>query len=300
MSVLAKWRESRAVRKFMRDKAAIASLVVIGAYTLIFLWTVFTNLDADHVNSKKPQELSWLQQYTKDTGEAHASPSGKYWLGTDRLGRDITKRVLVSVNVAFKIGLVTAFIACFIGLIMGGLAGYFGGWVDLVITWIYSVFSSIPYIVLLLLIAAIFRESDGLTGLYVAFGVSFWIGPARVVRGEIMKLKELEYVQAAIAMGNSRIVVLFKHVIPNTMHLIFVYFSLLFIGAIKSEVILTFLGLGVKGMPSWGLMISDAKAEITSGIWGQMLGASLALFVLVYAFNIFTDALQDALDPKHQ
>jgi peptide/nickel transport system permease protein len=183
----------------------------------------------------------------------------------------------------------------------------------LIITWIYSVFSSIPYIVLVLLIAAVVRAQSevilpvaavlgldpGLIGLYLAFSLTFWIGPARVVRGEVMKIKEMEYVQAARALGNSRMRILFRHVLPNTMHLIFVYFSLIFIGAIKSEVILTFLGLGVKNMPSWGGMISDASKEIIGGIWWQMIGASLALFLLVYAFNIFTDALQDALDPKH-
>jgi peptide/nickel transport system permease protein len=299
------------------------------------------------MQQKKPAALSWLQRYNQDTGRAYAQPV--WWaankkeraiigtlnpylpfasgwvksellsherrglLGTDRLGRDIFKRVLVSVNVAFKIGLVTALIACFLGLLFGGIAGFFGGWVDLIITWIYSVFSSIPYIVLVLLIAAVVRAQSevilpvaavlgldpGLIGLYLAFSLTFWIGPARVVRGEVMKIKEMEYVQAARALGNSRMRILFRHVLPNTMHLIFVYFSLIFIGAIKSEVILTFLGLGVKNMPSWGGMISDASKEIIGGIWWQMIGASLALFLLVYAFNIFTDALQDALDPKH-
>jgi len=282
---------------------------------------------------KPPEELGWLSRYNQDLGFAYAKPA--WWganerertivsllipqmplaakwvrqeimghsrrglLGSDRLGRDIFKRVLVSVNVAFKIGFVTALIACFIGLLLGGIAGFFGGWVDLFITYIYSVFSAVPYIVLVLLIAAIFRDSPGLLGLYVAFGATFWIGPARVVRGEVLKIKQMEYVQAAWALGNSRMRILIRHVLPNTMHLIFVYFSLIFIGAIKSEVILTFLGLGVKNMPSWGGMISDASKEIIGGFWWQMIGASVALFFLVYAFNIFTDALQDALDPKH-
>lgn len=281
-----------------------------------------------------PAALNWLQRYNQDTGQAFAKPfwwrantkeqaiiqtlspyvlvGGESWvkevvlshdrrglLGSDRLGRDIFKRTLVSINVAFKIGLVTALIACFIGLILGGIAGFFGGWLDLLITWLYSVFSSIPYIVLVLLIAAMTRDQPGLISLYIAFGLTFWIGPARVVRGEVMKIKQMEYVQAARALGNSPFRILVKHILPNTMYLIFVYFSLIFIGAIKSEVILTFLGLGVKGMPSWGSMISDASKEIIGGFWWQMLGASFALFLLVYAFNIFTDALQDALDPKH-
>tara|TARA_B100000609_G_C17222531_1_gene441338 strand:+ start:8813 stop:9658 length:846 start_codon:yes stop_codon:yes gene_type:complete len=278
---------------------ALFSLFVIGLYSVVFIGTIVFNVSVEHVNTLKPEQRVWLQKFNEDTGTMYAAPSGKYWLGTDRLGRDIFKRVLVSIHVAFKIGLVTAFFACLIGLVMGGLAGFFGGWVDLVITWIYSVFASIPYILLVLLISAMFRKSEGLLGVYVAFGATFWIGPCRVVRGEILKLKELEYVQAARAIGLDRLTILFKHVLPNTLHLVFVYFSLVFIGAIKSEVILTFLGLGVKDMPSWGLMIKSASHEIIAGFWWQMIGASLALFVLVYAFNIFTDALQDALDPKH-
>lgn len=294
-----RWQDSRVLRKFRRDRMALVSLAIISLYTLVFVWTIIVNVNDEHVNLMKPSSRSWLQKYNEDTGSMWAKPSTKHFMGTDRLGRDIFKRLLVSIHVAFKIGLVSALIACFLGMLLGGLAGYFGGWVDLVINWIYSVFASIPYILLVLLISAMFRNYTGLIGVYAAFSMTFWIGPCRVVRGEILKLKELEYVQAALVVGNGQLSILFRHILPNTLHLVFVYFSLIFIGAIKSEVILTFLGLGVKDMPSLGLMIKAASAEIISGFWWQMIGASIVLFILVYAFNIFTDALQDALDPKH-
>jgi ABC-type dipeptide/oligopeptide/nickel transport system permease subunit len=129
--------------------------------------------------------------------------------------------------------------------------------------------------------------------------MTFWIGPCRVVRGEALRLKELDYVQAAQAVGSGRWRILFRHIIPNTSHLIFVNFSLLFIGAIKSEVILTFLGLGVKNEPSWGVMIDQSKQEVVNDFFWQIGSATGLMFFLVLAFNIFTDALQDALDPRH-
>ena len=120
-----------------------------------------------------------------------------------------------------------------------------------------------------------------------------------VVRGEVMKLKELDYVHAAQALGGRGLRILTRHLLPNVSHLMFINFSLLFIGAIKAEVILTFLGLGVKNEPSWGLMISQSKQEILNDFFWQIGAATALMFGLVLAFNIFTDALQDALDPKH-
>ena len=223
-------------------------------------------------------------------------------LGTDRQGRSILLRSLYAVKVAVQIGLVSALISVLIGTILGGAAAFFGGWVDHVIVWLYSTFSAIPYIVLLMVLAAMFLGSafEGtLIPVYVAFCATFWIGPCRVIRGEVMKLRELEYVQAATAVGFGRMRILLKHIIPNTTHLMFINFSLLFIGAIKAEVILSFLGLGVKNEPSWGVMINQARQEVISGFMWQIGGATFFMFCLVLAFNVLSDALQDAFDPKH-
>jgi len=227
-------------------------------------------------------------------------------LGTDRQGRSILLRTLFSAKIAIQVGFVVGLTAVFFGSILGAAAAFFGGWVDHIVTWLYSTFSSIPQLVLLAVLSFMFL-SDALSGfrglpsLYFAFAMTYWIGPCRVIRGEAMKIKELEYVQAATAIGFGRFYILMKHILPNTTHLMFINFSLLFIGAIKGEVILTFLGLGLPlgSGASWGIMISQASHEVVSGFFWQIGAATFFMFVLVLAFNIVSDALQDAFDPKH-
>jgi ABC-type dipeptide/oligopeptide/nickel transport system permease subunit len=223
-------------------------------------------------------------------------------LGTDQQGRSIMLRALYSAKIAIQVGLIVSLIAVLFGSIIGAAAGYFGGFIDHVVIWLYSTFSSIPYLVLLVVLAFMFTGSifEGtLVPLYVAFSLTYWIGPCRVTRGEALKLKALDYVQAAQALGASKSRILLKHIIPNTSHLMFINSSLLFIGAIKGEVVLTFLGLGLKNGASWGIMISQSKPEVVSGFFWQIGAATFFMFVLVLAFNVLTDALQDAFDPKH-
>jgi peptide/nickel transport system permease protein len=242
--------------------------------------------------------------------ELYPIPSGlegwiykfRLMLGTDQQGRSIMLRALYSAKVAIQVGLIVSFIAVLFGSIIGAAAGYFGGWVDHLVIWLYSTFSSIPYLVLLVVLAFMFTGSvfEGtLIPLYVAFCLTYWIGPCRVTRGEALKLKALDYVQAAQALGATKPRILLKHILPNTSHLMFINSSLLFIGAIKGEVVLTFLGLGLKEGASWGIMISQSKPEVVSGFFWQIGAATFFMFVLVLAFNVLTDALQDAFDPKH-
>jgi ABC-type dipeptide/oligopeptide/nickel transport system permease subunit len=200
------------------------------------------------------------------------------------------------------VGLVVSLIAVSFGSLLGAAAGYFGGIADHLIIWLYSTFSSIPYLVLLVVLAFMFTGSkvEGtLIPLYVAFCLTYWIGPCRVTRGEALKLKALDYVQAANALGATKGRILMRHIVPNTAHLMFINLSLLFIGAIKGEVVLTFLGLGLKEGASWGIMINQSKSEVVSGFFWQIGSATFFMFVLVLAFNVLTDALQDAFDPKH-
>jgi peptide/nickel transport system permease protein len=267
------------------------------------------DLDADPTALAKIERLDELVRGrigASHDADGNASSSFgqqfRMFLGTDRQGRSILLRGIYSTKVAVQIGVVAALISVLIGTILGAAAGYFGGVVDVIVVWLYSTFSSIPWIVLLMVIASAFRGTsldNTLWPVYAAFCLSFWISPCRVVRGEVMKLKELEYVQAASAIGFGRMRILFKHVIPNTAHLMFINFSLLFIGAIKAEVILSFLGLGVKNEPSWGVMINHAKAEVLNGFFWQIGTATVFMVILVLAFNTLSDALQDAFDPKH-
>jgi peptide/nickel transport system permease protein len=229
-------------------------------------------------------------------------------LGTDRQGRSISARAVYSIKVALQIGLIVGLVSVLIGAVLGAAAGYYGGWIDQGVQWAYSTLSSVPDLVLLAVLAYTFTGSYfddtskpflSLVPVYAAMCLTFWIGPCRVIRGETLKLKELEYVQAAKAIGFSRPYILLRHILPNTVHLMFINFSLLFIAAIKFEVVLSFLGLGVKTGPSWGRMIGEATQEVINGNFWQIGAATAFMFVLVLSFNVLSDALQDAFDPKH-
>lgn len=277
------------------------------------LWETFDELLEAHeeeIFGEDPENAVRLAELEEAARGLYVEPEGfdgkvrglVLSLGTDRQGRSIFLRAVYSIKVAIQIGVVSALISVIIGTLLGGAAGFLGGWIDHVIVWLYSTFSAIPYIVLLMVLAAMFMGSEfegTLIPVYTAFCLTFWIGPCRVIRGEVMKLRELEYVQAATAIGFGRARILLKHIIPNTAHLMFINFSLMFIGAIKAEVILSFLNLGVKNEPSWGLMINQARQEVLGGFFWQIGAATVFMFILVLAFNIVSDALQDAFDPKH-
>jgi peptide/nickel transport system permease protein len=273
-------------------------------------WKLYEKLAVSEELNEQPQLQEQLAELEGIVAELYPEPTG--WsgfvhrmhesLGTDRQGRSIFLRAVYSIKVAIKVGVVTALAGVLIGTLLGGAAAFFGGWIDHVVTWLYTMLSSIPYMVLLIVLVYAFMGTvfDGtLIPLYVAMIATFWIGPCRVMRGETLKLKEMEYVQAAQALGFGRWYTLLRHVLPNAAHLMLINFSLLFIGAIKSEVILSFLGLGVKGEPSWGIMISQSGSEVLTGFFWQIGAATAFMFVLVLAFNVLSDAIQDAYDPKH-
>ncbi len=275
---------SRSMRKLRRDRFAMACLIVIAVYAAVALLVQFAG---------------FASAFDARVGDNYLAPSAERWetwLGTDRQGRSIIVRAIYSTKIAFSVGLVSAFIGVIVGTILGGIAGYYGKFVDDLIVWLYSTVQSIPH--LLLIIGLTYVAGKGLTGVYIAFCATFWIGPCRVVRGEVLKLREAEYVHAARAMGYGSWRILLRHILPNTLHLALVYFALLFVAAIKQEVILSFLGLGVQGEPSWGIMIDQSRAELVNGFYWQIGAATVAMFGLVLCFNIFADALQDALDPK--
>ena len=267
--------------RMIRDKVVVFSMIIVAVYTLIAILCALGFLASD-----------WGTQ----VGGNYEAPSWNFIMGTDIFGRDVFKKVLHATQVAMSIGLVTCLIAIPIGLTLGALAGYFGGWVDDIIVWFYSTLSSIPSF--MLLISITFVLGRGLTSVYIALGVTSWIGLCRMIRGEVIKHKTREYVQAAGALGAGDMRKLFIHIVPNVFHLVVISTSLQFIYAIKSEVILSFLGVGVADQPSWGVMISDARLELSRGVWWQLAGATCAMFFVVLAFNILGDALRDALDPK--
>lgn len=229
-------------------------------------------------------------------GVALARHFSTHPLGTDNLGRDVLQRVVQGTRIAFLVGIITSCIAIPIGVILGSLAGYFGGWVDDLIVWVYSTFASIPGLLFILAIAMV--AGRGLTGVYLGIGLTTWVGLSRLIRGEVLKHKNRPYVQAARALGMSHGRIMFRHILPNVFHIIIITFSLRFPAAISTEVFMSFLGIGVQGEPSWGIMISNARLRLWQGMWWELTFVTLAIFFIVLSFNLLGDALRDALDPR--
>ena len=219
-------------------------------------------------------------------------------LGGDKWGRDVLLKVIKGTETSLLVGLAAAFIATFLGTVFGAQAGYFGGRVDDFFNWLYSVLTSIPYLLLILAIAAVLNQKGALTVVLI-LGLTGWTGIFRLVRAEYMKHKVREYVRAADAIGASNAQRMFVHILPNVSHVVLVQLSLHVVLFIKSEVILSFLGFGVGvDTVSWGSMLNEAQNELLIGKWWQLAAATLAMAVLVTSFSLFTDALRDSLDPR--
>jgi len=219
-------------------------------------------------------------------------------LGGDKWGRDVLKKTIKGSETSIFVGLAAAAVAVFIGTIFGALAGYYGRWVDDFFNWFYSIFSSIPYLLLILAVAAVLQQK-GIHTIILILGLTGWTGVFRLIRGEYLKHKGREYVQAADAIGASNARRMFVHIFPNVSHVVLVQLSILAVGFIKAEVILSFLGFGVPvDVVSWGSMLNEAQNELILGKWWQLAAAGTAMAILVTAFSLFTDALRDALDPK--
>lgn len=228
-------------------------------------------------------------------GHALTHP-GSHLLGTDILGQDVLHLTLKGARIALLIGGFTSLIVIPLALFFGISAGYFGGRIDDAVFFVMSVLASIPN--LLLLIALIMVMGRDPVSVCVALGVTSWVGFCRVTRGETFKLRELDYVQAARALGASEWSIIRRHILPNLMHLVVITFVLLFSGLVLSEAILAWLGIGIDG--SWGQMIDQARDELSRDpiIWWNLAAASAALFGLILAVNFVGDAIRDILDPR--
>jgi ABC-type dipeptide/oligopeptide/nickel transport system permease subunit len=272
----------RGLGKLARDKVGMAALVVVAVYFVVACGV-------------------WLgligQDWYVTTDSSFAPASSEHWFGTTRNGQDIFERAVYSTKVAFEIGLLVAVLTTIIGGVLGALAGYYAGsWIDETVLWLKGVLDAIPFY--LFVAAVAFAMQGHPLGMHVALVATLWTTTSRVVRGEVMKLRSLEFVEAARALGAPNLVIVFRHILPNTSHILLVQATIVFVTAIKVEVILSFLGIGTQDGVSWGLMISQSTNEVTAGFFNNFVAASLFMFVLVMAFNLFSDALQDALDPK--
>jgi peptide/nickel transport system permease protein len=218
--------------------------------------------------------------------------------GGDKWGRDVLRKTIKGSETSIFVGIAAALVATFLGTLFGAVSGYYGKWVDDFFNWFYSVFSSIPYLLLILAVAAVLQQKGTLT-IILILGLTGWTGVFRLIRAEYLKHKAREYVQAADAIGASNNRRMFMHIFPNVSHVVLVQLSILVVAFIKSEVILSFLGFGVPvDVVSWGSMLNEAQNELILGKWWQLVAAGTAMALLVTAFSLFTDALRDALDPK--
>ncbi len=221
---------------------------------------------------------------------------GSHLLGTNIIGHDVLRLTLKGARVALLIGGLTSLIVIPIALLFGISAGYLGGRVDDVVFFVMSTLASMPS--LLLLIALIMVLGTGPVQVCIALGVTGWVGFCRLTRAETLKLRELEYVQAARALGTSELQIVWRHILPNLMHLVVITFVLMFSGLVLAEAVLSWLGIGIQG--SWGQMIDQARDELSRDpiIWWSLASASTALFVLILVVNQIGDAVRDILDPR--
>lgn len=270
-------------KRIFNDRMGFFSFVIVGLYFVIAVgvWLAIWGQDWD--------ELLNVDGFGPITSE--------YWFGTNFNGQDIFSRTIYSTKVAFEVGAIVAFMSIVIGAVLGSFAGFYSGtYIDEVIIWLYGCLDSIPFYLFVAAVSFALQESQA--AMYVAMIATMWTSTCKIIRGQVIKIKQFEFVEAAKSIGVSDLVIIRRHIFPNTIPILLIELSLAFVTAIKTEAILSFLGLGIKDGVSWGTMLSEASGEVSGGVFHNFLAASLFMFGLVMAFNQFSDALQDALDPK--
>ena len=230
-----------------------------------------------------------------DMNARYKAPCAEYWLGTDNLGRSVALRLVQGARIAFHVGVMTSLIAIPLGVILGLLGGYFGGKVDAIVVWITATVASMPGLLFILAISLVVGQ--GLFGIYLGIGLTTWVGVCRTIRAEVMKHTFRAYILAAKSLGYSHSRIMFRHILPNVAHIILIQFSIRFPSAVSTEVFISFLGIGVQGEPSWGVMISNSRLRLWQGVWWELAFTTAAIFSLVLAFNHLADYLRDRLDP---
>ncbi len=280
--------------KIFFGKKNASTEIPISSYNIENGTLSYTEYAADGLEGA--QKTIQLSAFPKQDAESFIAQK-TFWFGTDKYGRDLLSRVLVGARISFFIGFVAVFISLAIGILMGSLAGYFGGRVDALIMWIINVTWSIP--TLLLVIAITLALGKGFWQVFIAVGLTMWVEVARVVRGQIISAKEMQYVTAARALGYTDFRIITKHILPNIMAPVIVISAANFAAAILIESGLSFLGIGAQPpMASWGAMIKDHYNYIILGKPYLAIIPGLCIMSLVMAFMLIGNALRDALDVK--
>ena len=237
------------------------------------------------------------QGWSEVSGNRWEGASTAHWFGTNLLGQDILQRAIFGTATAFEVGLTVTFCSTILGGALGALAGWYShAWLDEIILWLTGVLDSSPFY--LFAAAVAFALQGNSWAMHLAMIVTFWTTTARIIRGEVIRIKQREFVEAARAIGLPGLTIVFRHVLPNTFHILLVQASIVFVAAINTEVILSFLGLGIQDGVSWGLMLAESSQEVLAGHFGNFVAAGGSLFILLMGFNLLADALQDALDTR--
>jgi ABC-type dipeptide/oligopeptide/nickel transport system permease subunit len=267
-------------RRFRRNHLAMVGLVIV---VLLVLTAVFAPLIAPYGISERSSEF-------------RAPPSRDHLFGTDAIGRDVFSRVVYGARVSLKVGILATLMALVIGVLLGSVAGFFGGWASGLIMRVTDIFLAIPYIILAVAIATVLGRGE--TTVILVLGLTGWLAICRIVRSSFLSLRQLEYVEAAQALGFGRTRVIFRHVLPNALQPIIVYGTVAIGSVILSEAALSFLGVGaVEPTPAWGLMINEGRRDLVNAPH-LLFFPGAAIFVTVLAFVFVGDGLRDALDPK--
>jgi peptide/nickel transport system permease protein len=236
-----------------------------------------------------------------DISNRYLAPSAAHWFGTDSIGRDVFARVIYGARISLRVGITVVVISAVVGTILGALSGYYGGWIDRIMSgYVFNVFLAFPG--LLLAIALVAFLGAGLNKLIFALCIIGWVGYARLIRGQVLKVREYDFVQAARALGASDLRILFLHILPNAVQPLIVQASLGMAGAVLAEASLSFLGLGVPPpAPSWGVMIEEARDLSTlQAAPHALIFPGIAIALTVLAFNFIGDGLREYLDPRQR
>lgn len=267
--------------RLKRNKLALFGLFLVVALILIALC------------AKLIAPYDPIQIYLK---ESLRPPSLKHLMGTDVLGRDIFSRIIYGARASLIIGVVATSISLVIGVLIGAISGFYGGWLDSILMRVTDVFFAFPFFLLAIAIMTFLGPS--FINIFIALGVVGWTNYARLVRGQVMSVKESDYVEAAHAVGAKNARIIWKHIMPNTLAPIIVYTTMNVGGVILAEAGLSFLGIGVQPpSPSWGLMLSEASNFIFNAPW-MVIWPGVAIFLTVLGYNLLGDGLRDALDPR--
>lgn len=279
---LSYWQD--AALRLRKNKLAVLALIVI-------LLIVLLSIIGPHLTPYSYEKQSLLQ--------ANQPPSSQHWFGTDHLGRDVFARIMFGAKISLFIGLVAALIDFFIGVIYGGIAGYYGGRTEEVMMRIVDILYGLPYLLVVILLMVVM--GPGLLTIIVALTATGWIGMARIIRGQVKQLRSSEFVLATRTLGASPWYIIRRHLLPNTLGVIIVQITFTVPSAIFAEAFLSFIGLGIQPpLASWGVMANDGLSTILSGYWWRLFFPAFFISLTMLAFNLLGDGLQDAFDPKQR